>query len=90
MLRNLSDVAARNFVWKPGKWKLTLRYQLLGKETSDDYAFSVSPDDIQRLKALFDSYNAGYGVFANWRFFTPDGSQPMRQVSIAKVLGAND
>jgi pimeloyl-ACP methyl ester carboxylesterase len=81
LLKELRDMAAKNFPWEAGIWTIRLDYSLSGSPYIQESTFKVSDADIVQLKRLFDYYGSGYGVYFNWRYLTPDGSQPMRQVA---------
>lgn len=81
LLKELLDLAAKNFPWETGNWRIQLDYSLSDLPFVQESAFKVSDEDVTQLKRLFDYYSRGYGVYFNWRYLTPDGSQPMRQVA---------
>jgi pimeloyl-ACP methyl ester carboxylesterase len=85
LLADLKKTAAQNFQWRPGAWEVRLDYTLGGRVASSRTQFIVHQNDVDRMKAAFNNYDSGYGVYAFWRNWTPDRSQPMPQVE-AKPL----
>jgi hypothetical protein len=72
---SLKDFARNNWIWRPGRWTLTMGYQLNNVESKKlRWEFYLDRQSVECMKGLIGNYGSGIGIFAPWRLDLPDNT----------------
>jgi hypothetical protein len=82
LVAELRDFMNRRMIWKAGEWKGELAWSVEGTPYQQLFRFSLSEEDIARMKAIGKYYAAGYGVLPNLRHYAVADANPTATVTL--------
>jgi hypothetical protein len=76
LANELREFMKSRMIWKPGDWSGRFTWSVEGKNYAHAFRFSLSNDDVTRMTAITQYYQAGYGVLPDLRFYPVADANP--------------
>jgi hypothetical protein len=82
LVQQLTTLMERRLIWTPGEWKLHLACSLDGARYERVMGFTLSAEDVARMRAVAKYYPSGAGVLRSNMFPVFSDANPTLQVTV--------
>ncbi len=83
LVRSLREYMRARFIWAPGIWQVRAHARAESAVVQAEAAFVLGDTELRRMRAISDYYQAGLGVFPNWRFWYSPEANPAATVLLS-------